>query len=1851
MVSLIRKRSTGNYGSNTEVNSNESHYNQQISSSLSSCSNSNSNNNEYIWILIELVEYIMLQQQTKPNDDTIKIPHQWKPTQQSRKRSRSSDTLSPKKGSNDSNHSHYNGNSHHYWGWCRAIVLQQQQQQQSSSSSSSSSLPSLKTTVTAMSIQINDLEFAPSSYQNRILQFSYDTPYDKNNTLQQQSQQQQLHIHRCNDWWLMANERQGQLPLETSPPKLSSILKSSPNRRHGRGTGITRSSTCRTTSAPKPPADTAVPSSIPYLEPPNDLTLLEQLHEPAVLYCLYRRFRSVGDEATPPQIYTYTGKILIAMNPFVAIPNLYGDTIMELYYNNNQNNNNSASITGSSDGRMNNNNTHRSDDLKSHAISSSESSSLPLSPPPHIYAIAQNAYSSISLPQQQHHHTSTANNQRITKNNQCILVSGESGAGKTVTTKIVLQYLARLSQQRQHQQASSASIATATTAAIPKAVTPLSPRTNRRRQVTTTDTTTPTPSNGDSSSGRHIELQILESNPILESFGNARTIRNDNSSRFGKYIELSFDVNHGTIVSATIQTYLLEKVRLISQSYNERNYHIFYEILSPPLAGGLSPKERQLLHVTGKTVHDFHMTCISQTYDRRDNVKDRDTYRELRQALDIVGFTRQEQLDLFTVVCALLYISNVTFVVPTNGDTGNSSTLDVSNPSLRYALDLLGVDLNTFNNAMCTCTIEARNEILIKHLSMDRAEKAVEAFIKTTYSALFNYIVKKINSFITVLQAPLSENDIGNQSSTTATASIGVLDIFGFESFDRNSFEQLCINYCNEALQQQFNKFVFKNEQLEYEREYIDWSFISFPDNQDVLDLIEKRHDGILSILDEQCRLPRCTDATFANALYQKCGNSTSYPRLHVSKAMQAQYAFAIHHYAGLVEYNTEGFIEKNQDELPKSTTELLQSSSNPFFVTLGRELSLLSGDSSSSSGHQQSPIPGSYANRNKTPPFHRSGSNSLIRESVGTQFSSQLKTLRTRIESTSPHYVRCIKPNDDLKPNYFDANVIADQLRCAGVFEAIRVSRVGFPHRYFHDHFIQRFGLLERQVQQRQQQRWNATTNLQPKEQCVSLVNLTSSKLAHLMAPVDEQTTSKQSLDGYVLFSLQFYYQHMHQHKSYLRLNFILIRSSFLGMQVGRTKVFIQSRAYELLENMRSKKLAQSAICIQKVARMFVCRINFEIAIYAVNLIQRFVRCRVAFRLARILKIDRSVKIIQRSIRCSKARIYLNTARYVACWCQSAYRGAIARQYCAYIFLDQKATCIQMAWKKSRSKFSIRALRKATIALQTRFRCRVAMRELLRLRMEARDVSALAAERDKYREESNQLRRELEEVKASPEKFFVNVKPPPSPGRVTEMERLRIELNDLHMELDKFHRMSSPSKSVDERAERLQEELSRRESELKFLRQEVAALRSKDDLSSAMKSMTIDTTMRSSSAGGGWSENTRSNIPLRSTTIPCHRASPVRSDVSLLDDDIDDDLFQSNNYTFKPYEIVEDITSNHDNIVSDDDDGNTELRHLHTAIRQKTRKHFDHILHQTSEVCVLINHGDKYGRTAMHLAAIGLDIDIAEILLNRGAVVNAQDDDGETPLHLAENAPMTEFLLRQGKANPNIPNIDGICSLHLAVQRRDIDSVRILLRYNANVNNADNIRWFTPLHLVALPARNDVDEGQLDDDLRCRIAELLTGGNYGTSTTNVNTTSTCSDENVIPDLNYQDSEGNTPLHYAVQLETNDAYALLNILLERDANPNIQNLRGQVAFHLLCHNDKLRTLFPMHYTEMINALLSHGANPSISSQTGCTALHLALYHHDIDTAVVLVRSGAELHTIWKKVGARRQHLFSFFTLL
>ena len=719
-------------------------------------------------------------------------------------------------------------------------------------------------------------------------------------------------------------------------------------------------------------------------EPPSDLTFLEQLHEPAVVFCLLHRYQS-------ELIYTYTGKILLALNPFQALRNLYGEDVMQQYWRQDYGDR----------------------------------------PPPHIYATAEDAYRSM-----------TRSNQ-----NQSILVSGESGAGKTVTTKIIMRYLATQSQQSERNQHGETSRVS-------------------------------------------IESQVLQSNPILESFGNARTVRNDNSSRFGKFIEMRFDTKLGTLKSASIRTYLLEKVRLISQGPGERNYHVFYEILA-----ALPQKDRKRLRIATASAETFRMTAESGTFDRRDGVSDRETYRELRSALDTVGFSSEEQTDLFTVVCGLLHTSNLTFVEATAED---SSSLDRDNPSLRSAVALLGVSADALNGAFCQVLIEVNGERLYKNLSVEKAQKAVEGLIRATYGALFEHIVRRVNQSIRAQQSHISE-----PRAMAETATIGVLDIFGFESFETNSFEQLCINHCNEALQQQFNRFVFKVEQQEYENEGIDWSFIAFPDNQDVLDLIEKKRHGILSILDEQCRLARCTDKSFALAVYDKCRD---HPRFIVTKHQEAAFFFSIQHYAGIVEYDSANFLEKNKDELPKETTELLLSSAYNFLARLGEHLC------------EQTPLEQQQkqkSNARKNPKQIQRGSSSLLRDGVGLQFSAQLGELRTRIESTEPHYVRCLKPNDDLIPNNFEPLVIADQLRCAGVLEAIRVSRVGFPHRYFHGHFVERYGLLCRKRRPppgRSKQR-------QPNQDMVSCSDLVDELTPQLNEAMENDTLTSNQAQRFVSF------------------------------------------------------------------------------------------------------------------------------------------------------------------------------------------------------------------------------------------------------------------------------------------------------------------------------------------------------------------------------------------------------------------------------------------------------------------------------------------------------------------------------------------------------------------------------------------------------------------------------------------------------------------------------------------------------------------------------------------------------------
>jgi len=714
---------------------------------------------------------------------------------------------------------------------------------------------------------------------------------------------------------------------------------------------------------------------------------LTHLHEPAVVHCLRNRYKK-------DVIYTATGPVLLALNPFKACRGLYSETCMKRYW-------------------------ERAEKIASSANNAKQASSSTEQLPPHVYGIADDAFRTMM----RHLEDVRGGSADAKRCDQSILVSGESGAGKTVTTKFIMKYLAALSQRKRSE--------TPTKKKKPR--TPTRPGKSPRLASASAPSWASPATVSEVQATNTIESQVLQSNPILESFGNARTVRNDNSSRFGKFIEIQF-TSTGSLVGANIETYLLEKVRLISQSVGERNYHIFYEMLN-----GMSQDELQQFHLEQSSVRDYKMTGQSGTFDRRDGIPDRDTFAALRVAMDTMGFSPEEQGNIFCVASSLLHASNLTFV---ELDDMDESSIDFSNPNLGPFCNLLGVTPEDLNSAICYFSIQAGREGSVRRsLSKEKAEKGMEALIKAAYGALFGYLVQRINDSIAYKKPELDEEN-STTSQEGPAAYIGVLDIFGFESFAINSFEQLCINYCNEALQQQFNAFVLKNEQEEYEREGIEWSFITFPENQDVLDLIDKRGIGILNILDDQCRAPGTTDRSFASDVYAKC---TQHPRFSSSHRQVSTRMFEVQHYAGSVEYTMDGFVVKNRDELPKETTELLLGSENSFVHYLAEIIT-------QNSGRTSPPTTEGYKRRTDS---------SVNRITVGGQFRRRLRDLRAKIDLTSPHYIRCLKPNDKLVPDLFDPVVIAEQLRCGGILEAVRVSRAGYTQHYPHLDFVRRYKIL----------------------------------------------------------------------------------------------------------------------------------------------------------------------------------------------------------------------------------------------------------------------------------------------------------------------------------------------------------------------------------------------------------------------------------------------------------------------------------------------------------------------------------------------------------------------------------------------------------------------------------------------------------------------------------------------------------------------------------------------------------------------------------------------------------------------
>ena len=816
----------------------------------------------------------------------------------------------------------------------------------------------------------------------------------------------------------------------------------------------------------------------------EDLTVMDHLHEPAILNCIERRFKV-------DLIYTNTGPILIAVNPFKSLP-IYDEKYV-----------NSYRIFGEQ--------------------SRFKDQTVKLSP--HVYQVADRAYRSM---------VEMADRNIGAIANQSVLVSGESGAGKTVTTKFIMRYLA---------------------------------------DITRTSVGT------DSDDGT-IEKQVLQSNPILECFGNARTLRNDNSSRFGKFIEIKFAQARGLsyrIVGATIRTYLLEKVRLVRQSRGERNFHCFYELIK-----GGSAVDRKRWGLSG--LDDFNYTNQSGQQLRRDGVQDKDQYAETRAAMNDMGFSVKEQEAVLDVVASVLHLGNLRFDIKTGvGEEEDGSGIA---PSGRIHMDfccaLLGFNPLALEKVLCEKQIKTKEKMYIKRQSVSEAEFSRDALAKTVYGALFEWIVKRINS-------AMGADEHGQDKLLNF---IGVLDIFGFESFDTNSFEQLCINYTNERLQQHFNQYVFNDEQKLYKREGINWSFIKFPDNDEVIDLLENRRQGIFALCDEQVLFPRATDNTLVNKFYQIL---SSHPRFFAGNAEVGRNQFVVKHFAGPVTYSSEGFLEKNRDVVRLDMANLLLQSTSWLVAQLHDFFRL----DEESEGALAS---GGLASK----PAHGRRSTKTTRiYTLSGEFRKQLNELMENICTTSPHYIRCLKPNSVNVQNVLDRELITEQLRCNGLLEAVRVSRAGYPNRFTYEQFGRRYCWLSETV--KLSSPW--------KKESVGLLceSLAESILRNSAFVPSEDTVG---LTDKLLIA---------------------------GIQRGSSMVFLRRGTFDFLERGRLALQRSAAIKVQASFRRYICTANFQLKKRACLFLQCAIRVYQAKKKLKAMRKARAIVTIQRVARGFVARLHVS--------------------------------------------------------------------------------------------------------------------------------------------------------------------------------------------------------------------------------------------------------------------------------------------------------------------------------------------------------------------------------------------------------------------------------------------------------------------------------------------------------------------------------------------------------------------------------------------------------------------------------
>jgi myosin protein heavy chain len=648
----------------------------------------------------------------------------------------------------------------------------------------------------------------------------------------------------------------------------------------------------------------------------------DKVEDMAELTCLNEAsvLHNLKDRYYSGLIYTYSGLFCVVVNPYKRLP-IYTEKIMERYKG-----------------------------IKRHEV------------PPHVFAITDTAYRSMLQDRE----------------DQSILCTGESGAGKTENTKKVIQYLAYVA------------------ASKPKSS--LSPH------------TAPSPALiiGE------LEQQLLQANPILEAFGNAKTVKNDNSSRFGKFIRINFDAS-GYIAGANIETYLLEKSRAIRQAKDERTFHIFYQLLA-----GASPEQKKEFILEDPKTYTFLSSGGHLPVPGVDDVAE---FHATCKAMSIMGMTIDDFSAIFRTVSTVMLFGNMKFKQERNSD----QAILPDNTIAQKVAHLSGLSVTEMTKAFLRPRIKVGRDFVTKAQTKEQVEFAVEAIAKACYERMFRWLVNRINRSL-------------DRTKRQGASFIGILDMAGFEIFELNSFEQLCINYTNEKLQQLFNHTMFILEQEEYQREGIEWKFIDFGlDLQPTIDLIDKPM-GIMALLDEECWFPKATDKSFVEKLILA---HSVHPKF-LKTDFRGVADFAVIHYAGRVDYSAAKWLMKNMDPLNENVVSLLQASQDPFVVHIWKDAEIVG-----------------MAHQALTDTQFGARTRKGMFRTVSQLYKEQLSKLMVTLRNTNPNFVRCIIPNHEKRAGKIDAPLVLDQLRCNGVLEGLRICRQGFPNRIPFQEFRQRYELL----------------------------------------------------------------------------------------------------------------------------------------------------------------------------------------------------------------------------------------------------------------------------------------------------------------------------------------------------------------------------------------------------------------------------------------------------------------------------------------------------------------------------------------------------------------------------------------------------------------------------------------------------------------------------------------------------------------------------------------------------------------------------------------------------------------------